>query len=347
MPRQVTRGMSGLRTLRRSRKVEWSITAIWPPLLLRMEPITVRYVQVLPWLGISVLVAVLFGRSGATAVVVVTAVAAAVWGALALAYGRRRHRLVSVDRSRGDLRMAVNGALAFPAPLAVALALLIAGLEPLVEPGWCGWLLATPLALVLVSSAIDWYVILPFRDGVVGDPVCIGEDEDRRRRYTRAWVIHRALCEIGLAATVTLGAVEIALHYFPDGSETLQNVVAFLGGIVIVLPLLKRWHACLQFCLDQGPVLGAWVKGDTKKGKSVAGFFRDVSVGNGIKVVRRPDGLEEFIPLRNAVPDITTARPVQAPVCTPDGCCRWLKTGTRMTCERGLATSSPSPPAPG
>ncbi|MBN1608854.1 MAG: hypothetical protein JW940_19665 [Polyangiaceae bacterium] len=234
--------------------------------------------------------------------------------------------------------MQLNAWLAFGTPVAVAAIAVKLALPAVIEPEWTSGFLAAPLLGILLSSAIDWYVILPFRDGVEGLPACRIDrvSVQARRRYTKLWVAHRLACEVLIAGALLVAAWGVISHYTGEPGAVL-SVISFLGGASAVISVAwRRWVlGGLRFCLRQGPALGAWVTGYSytrdEGRRRCHGFLRDVSLDNGLKVARTPEAQERFIALSDAVPDISVAREDYA--CTAAICRGWLRSGSEISCE--------------
>jgi hypothetical protein len=276
--------------------------------------------------------ALVFGREGALCVALLSALAALAWALLIDRYRQRRNEVVSTERAKEDRVMDLNGALALGPSIALPCLIAAAGLGPVVEPAWTAVPLSLPLLAILVSSAVDWYVILPFRDGIAGLPVCridaVGLRS--RRRYTKLWVAHRLICELTIATSLLVAGVLVVDHY-AHNLGPIVTIVAALGISATAARLAwDRWvMGGLRFCLRQGPALGNWVVGPsfTKRDgeRTRQGFVLDVSLDNGLKVVGAPGATEHFIALRDAVPDISVGMNGYA---CEDGTCRaWLRSG--------------------
>jgi hypothetical protein len=308
-----------------------------------VDPYIVWLWQVCPWVGASLLMAMLFGRVGALCVALSSGLAALVWVLLADRYRRGRNEVVSDERQRGDRVMDANGLLALGLSLGLAVAVAAVGLDPVVEPVWGAIPLSIPLLSILISSAIDWYVILPFRDGVTGFPACRIEDVElsARRRCTKLWIAHRLICEISIAVSLLVAGILLVNHY----AHNLEPFITVAGALGISAAAARvawdRWVlGGLRFCLRQGPALGNWVAGPsfTKRDgeKMREGFVLDVSLDNGLKVVASPGATEHFIALKDAVPDISVRRGGYA--CGEGRCRSWLRTdrgedGKSVSCE--------------
>jgi hypothetical protein len=127
------------------------------------------------------------------------------------------------------MAMKVNAALGLLIPLLLAILLAAFDLGPSLHPAAAA--LSVPLLAILFSSAVDWYVILPFRDGLVGLPACrVGEvDLATRRRYTKLWVAHRLGCEMSIAASLVVVVVLLLAHY----TRNLDEIITIVGALGI------------------------------------------------------------------------------------------------------------------
>jgi hypothetical protein len=296
-----------------------------------MDPNLVRLWQVWLWIGACLVPALLFGRLGALLVALATAVTALCWALLARHYRYRHNRWVSPERLEGDKMMDVNGLLAFGTSIAFACAVAALGLEPVLEPAWTAVPCSLPLLTILLSSAVDWYVILPFRDGIAGLPACRIDEVgvQARRRYTKLWVAHRLICELSIGASLLAVGVLLINHY-AHGLEPIVTIAGALGISAAGAQVAwDRWVlGGLRFCMRQGPALGNWVAGPSftkREGeRKREGFVLDVSLDNGLKIVAAPGATEYFIALKDAVPDISLIRDGYA--CRANGCRAWLRT---------------------
>lgn len=296
-----------------------------------MDPQVVRLWQVWPCVAASLVLSLLFGRLGALCTALAVAVSALTWAVLVDRYRRRRNDWVSAERQRRDRAMDENGLLALVPSLGLAGIVAAIGLDPLIEPGWTALPLSIPLLAILVSSAIDWYVVLPFRDGVCGFPACRIDSVPLRdrRRYTTIWVAHRLICELSIAASLLCAAI-LLTHRYAHDLGPLVTIASALGITVATGRVAwDRWMmGGLRFCLRQGPALGSWVAGPSfsrREGEQMReGFVLDVSLDNGVKVVAVPGGTEHFIALKDAVPDISVNKEDYA--CAGGSCRAWLRT---------------------
>jgi hypothetical protein len=309
-----------------------------------MDPTMIRIWQSAIWAVACLLPALLFGREGAELVALSCFVAGACWIWLMWRYEGKRHGEISPERAEGDMAMKVNGVLGLLIPLLLAALVAAFDLEPLLHPAGVAASLSVPLLAILLSSAVDWYVILPFRDGVIDLPACRIDEVDlaTRRRYTKLWVAHRLACEMTIATALVVVVVLLLAQYIGNFEEIVTIVGALGIPAVLVVIAGKRWfRGGLRFCLAQGPALGDWVKGPTytkREGEKIReGFVVDVSLDNGLKIAARPGGTEHFIALVDAIPDISD-RDKAGYACTPDLCRAWLRIDPRdssagVSCE--------------
>jgi hypothetical protein len=308
-----------------------------------MDPAIIRIWQSAIWVTACLLPALLFGREGAELVALACFVVGACWSWLLWRYERERQDVISDERAEGDLAMKVNGVFGLLIPLLLAALVAAFDLGPLLRPAGVAAALSVPMPAILLSSAVDWYVILPFRDGIVGLPACRVDEVplSTRRRYTKLWVAHRLACEMSIAAALIVAVLLLLAHY----TKSFDEIITIVGALGIPAALLlvagKRWFlGGLRFCLRQGPALGNWVKGPTytkREGEKIhRGFVIDVSLDNGLRIAAEPGETEHFIALVDAVPDISERNEGYA--CEPGLCRAWLRIDQRdssasVSCE--------------
>jgi hypothetical protein len=146
---------------------------------------------------------------------------------------------------------------------------------------------------VIVSGAVDWYVIRPFREGVFGAPVCqhAGSSRDREA-YAAYWVLHRGICEFvifgAIAMMIAFAAAWIAIA--SDDAIVLE-ALNIIGVGAIVWPATRMlWllqHA-LRFVMQPKPGLGDWAMGRNREGETIEGFLVDVSTTPGVQLLPCP-----------------------------------------------------------
>lgn len=202
-------------------------------------------------------------------------------------------------------------------------------------------ILAIPLG-IFVSSAVDWYLIRPFREGVHNEPVCRSEvhRNGRAMDYARYWIMHRMVSEfvvyVGIVILVGLGFAVIAQAV---QSEQGKGAVSFIGGLGIAvwaLSELSGLRAALNFVRYPHCELGSWAEGRTENCADIAGFVLDVSIKPGVQLIESPRGYpardiadkRHSVPLRQAYA-IKTVDPPR-PICS-ERCEFWIP-----DCEMGL-----------
>jgi hypothetical protein len=90
---------------------------------------------------------------------------------------------------------------------------------------------AMVMAVCFVSSLVDWYYVLPRRDGLIGKPPCRSPEDARWQRVTWFWFLHRFI-----AAVVTIGGVyAIAFCLGLWVYDRYPAVLSAAGGITVIL----------------------------------------------------------------------------------------------------------------
>jgi hypothetical protein len=111
-------------------------------------------------------------------------------------------------------------------------------------------ILALSAAVVLLSSLVDWYIILPRMSGLLGIRPCREPDSDFPRRpetwreLTRWWYIHRIVAAVVLRFGLSF-AISLALARFvavPHGSALVAG--ALVGGFASYMA--AAWDAFWQ-----------------------------------------------------------------------------------------------------
>jgi hypothetical protein len=226
-----------------------------------MDPNSVRWWQAIPYAAISVALALACGSQGAIGVVILTLTLGALWLALIVRYKARRLAHVSAERASGDSVMATNAVIALAPGLVVAVLVISTGLASELRPRAAAWTLTLPMLAILASSLLDWYALLPFRDGIEGLPACRVDAVTltRRRRFTKLWIAHRLMCESLLAGALLASALILIGHYTRN-LGVAGEIASVMGAAGIAVGIAwKRWIiGGLRFCLRQGPALGSW-----------------------------------------------------------------------------------------
>ncbi len=263
---------------------------------------------------------------------------------LAIRYNRRvRGRELSRHRAERDRIMTACIAIGLGVPVALA-ALVLAGV-----PHWSAPLNGVPphvaviaanavFAAMLTSSCFDWYLIRPFRDGVLEPPACQMDIHDRETAlyYAQACIAHRTMAEIvgwggsTIVLVVSLVALQQSTHD-PTWSGFLTYLApagaVYLGIGGYVVPRLRPVPRYVQ---QPSPGLGRWAHGtiiDAADNKQeIEGFVVDVALGVGLQILATPEGEVIEVPLHQA----TRLHPMTRALCQ-QRCEGWIP-----QCERGL-----------
>ncbi len=153
-------------------------------------------------------------------------------------------------------------------------------------------LAVVPLSII-VSSAVDWYLIRPFREGVYGAPVCQHVDAERAREaYASYWVLHRGICELvvysAIAGIIAFGTATVSVSSKDPRVLAALNII---GVGAIVWPgtkLLWLMRHALAFVMNPRPGLGDWAMGRNCDRETIEGFLVDVSIAPGVQLIARP-----------------------------------------------------------
>lgn len=276
---------------------------------------------------------------------------------------RSTHGKRSARRTSGDgsvLRAAITG-FVLPGGLAWA----TVALHPIDSPISGGdavtaiTLLIVAPVVVFVSTLCDWYVVRPFRDGVLSEPASptcrppADDDVGKRDWYAQFWVGHRGLAEL-LGYGGVLVFLLISLVYLQHDSKLSEAVLGYVGltGVVNVIVarqlLVRVWPAFRYITSGKPPGLGTWVRGVDEEGRSFEGFVLDVSL-DGLQVIRKPKGYQPTGGDSVLVP-LSRARKLQAvdppkPLCM-HRCEGWIRFDECERHQRETDATKGLPPAP-
>lgn len=225
---------------------------------------------------------------------------------------QRRPR--SDDRFIGDRRRALTMFAALPLPTAYAIAAAMDGglrpghqtLQPNAVAAFVACLAVVALALLYLSSTIDWYIVRGWRDGIVCDPPCrrVG-NRTTWLLITRVWLLHRIVATIGffvgLWTVVGLAWFELARHH--NKSDWAIYLLGLVSPSAIPLFFMSSYitnlgHAAglafgnLRVSLSDRV---SW----TDDGKDYDGIVYDVSVDAGYRVID-PEGKVSYLSLGRA-----------------------------------------------
>lgn len=206
----------------------------------------------------------------------------------------------SDERFTGDRRRGLAMIIALPLPLAYAtLATSIAGLRPASNvlgtnsvAALVACLVAVALALLYMSSSVDWYVIKAWRDGIVVDPPCM-RDGNRPAwlLITRVWLLHRIVATIGffvgLWTLVGLGWFELAKHH--ANSDWAIYLLGLVSPSAVPLFFMRSYIASLGHAVGLAfgnlkIALGDRVSWTTDS-QATEGIVYDVSIDGGYRII--------------------------------------------------------------
>ena len=175
----------------------------------------------------------------------------------------------SLRRIRGDHLIAAYVGVGLAAPLLAAVLADVASVRPGIA-FWgfrhleiealitaCGAL----LAVILVSSLIDWYYIRPRIDGVVCEPPCLASKDQKGpwKRVTRRWYIHRGLATFAYILFAIAVAVIVLLMLIREDHAAAELIggISGIAGLLLIfagsyrseLPTAAKWALSPGFYL--------------------------------------------------------------------------------------------------
>lgn len=225
-----------------------------------------------------------------------------------------RGRPRSDERATGDRRRAVTMLIALPTPIGFALAAALTGrlrpaesvLRDSTVAAFVACLVVIALALLYVSSTIDWYIVRVWRDGVVIDPPC--KRRGNRPTWlliTRVWLLHRIFATIGffvaLWTSVGLAWFELIKHH--GNSNWAIYLLGLASPSAIPLFFMRSYIANLGHAV--GLAFGnlrislsdrvSW----TDDGQHSEGIVYDVSIDQGYRVIDH-EGHSQYLQLARA-----------------------------------------------
>jgi hypothetical protein len=167
----------------------------------------------------------------------------------------------SLRRIQGDHLVAAYVGVGLAAPLLSAVLAEVASVHPGIA-FWgfrhleiealltaCGAL----LAVVLVSSLVDWYYIRPRIDGVVCEPPCLASKDQKGpwKRVTRRWYIHRGLATFAYILFAIAVAVIVLLMLIREDHAAAELIggISGIAGLLLIfagsyrseLPTAAKW----------------------------------------------------------------------------------------------------------
>lgn len=173
---------------------------------------------------------------------------------------------------------------AFVPPLLVALAVAL-GVVPVVQTNTAFAVIVGVVTLAVeicfLSSLVDWYYVLPRRDGLVCTPPCRTPADERWQGVTWFWFLHRFVAATAVMASAYAAALCVGFWLvarYPDA-------VGAAGGIPVILFAIsyfrreylrdmgKVWSALFSPVVSLGEQLSIW-----RNGRTVTGFVLNVSI---------------------------------------------------------------------
>lgn len=288
---------------------------------------------------------VLCGESGALGVIVASGLGAAVSGGLAIRYHHLvRQRTRSAHRAKRDRIMTGCVAIGLIAPTVLGVVVLVSApadwQPPLPSvPAHVAVIAAVAVfAAMLTSSCFDWYLTRPFRDGVIGPPVCqMDEHEDETvLYYAQAIIAHRTVAElVGWGGSAIVLIVALVAVQQSTRDPTWSGIFTYLapsGAVYLGIGgyLAKRLRYVPQYVQSRSPGLGRWATGEIQREagdpREIDGFVVDVALGQGLQTLSLGTRKREYVDLR----DVAQLTPSNRPLCG-EVCERWIP-----QCERGL-----------
>jgi hypothetical protein len=300
---------------------------------------------------VAVIALAVLDESAAWPIAITSTFGGTIWLLFGLRYRAMRGRTSELRTSR-DAIMRANFVVGLLVPAFAAWGVVIAGGTDFFVPpvkGAAANLLALAAVLIplamLVSSAVDWYLIRPWRDGVLGPPACQSSQHcGASRDYTMYWVMHRMTSECLVFASVALLLADITFvvadQTDSQGGQAVVGFVSLVGLGVWAAQEAGKVRAAINFVRFPTPGVGEWIAGRNELGP-LNGFALDVSLDPGLQLVAKPRGrgavdiaeADQSIPLRNRK-SVRAIEPPE-PVCPRGRCQYWFP-----DCEWGLVPAT-------
>jgi len=257
-------------------------------------------------------VALACGHESGLALLVTVGAGVLIWLGFAIPYASRVHDRDD-ERRKDDRRALTAGVVGLLLPAVIAAVVWR-------SPGFAGLLFSTQAAAfagvalavipvaILVSSMVDWYLIIPFCYGAFGTAIWVPPVERiplQRRRYAKIWVAHRVICEICcyFALALIISILFVAVGNAVSHEHVLPVALESLGGSGIAFTVLAylgpRVRDGWNYMLADNAGLGTWAEGTDIAGEPVEGLIVDVSVHPGVKIWTKEEKWR-FVALRLA-----------------------------------------------
>jgi hypothetical protein len=200
--------------------------------------------------------------------------------ARALKSSRRPMSRVALDRL---VALEILGAFV---PPVVVFGLSEAGAIPDISVDLLWAVIAATVAGVMVtcflSSLVDWYYVLPRRDGLIGPPPCKAPRESRWQRVTWFWSAHRFAAAVAVIASVYGIAIAVGLWLNNRNPELSSGIGGTVAGLLALVTFFgRKYLAHIRHIWNElyspSPALGEYL--ETKvEGESVSGYVLNVSI---------------------------------------------------------------------
>lgn len=171
-------------------------------------------------------------------------------------------------------------------PPKIAFVLVEAGVAPTVDVELIWTVIVATIAGVMVvcflSSLVDWYYVLPRRDGLMGPPPCKAPRQNRWQRVTWFWSAHRLIAALAVIGSVYGIAIGVGLWLNsrnPELSSGIGGTVAVLLTIVTFFGRRYLGHIAhvWQELYSSSPALGEHLE-TRVEGEPISGYVLNVSI---------------------------------------------------------------------
>jgi hypothetical protein len=274
----------------------------------------------------------------------------------------------SVRRANGDRLV---GRVAFFGTLPLTLACLLSALRvfemPRVHhvPGVITVTVVAAALGVFGSSLVDWYWVLPRRDGVIGPPPCHEDWARSRKLLTRYWLIHRtvaALLFVLALVALLVGVIALLGYWLPKTSYNALFISTVAVPVTVAsIPLVPWFRGMLSLLPTIGSSFHANI-GDfvdvENEGTRHTVLVYDVSLDKGYGVIPLDLTHGSFTVQPADAQISSTPRARQGARCAGPDCGGWdlsspsdasnhgCDWGRTRTAERGIPIASTVPPVP-
>lgn len=180
------------------------------------------------------------------------------------------------------------------APLVVAIALeatehvpLGVGAHELAVKLVC--VLGVALAVIVVSGAIDWYVILPRLAGYLGAPPCQSSFARRWKWVTIGWYLHRIIAALATIGGPVAAAIIVSIYLLGHVDEFVAGEAIAIAGLVAAAYKFRIPTAAMLMLNPQVQVGDAVQYATFFTREPMPGYVVDVSL-ESVKVRDTPHG---------------------------------------------------------